>query len=175
MALRLEDFADDPPWVPTQVEFANVSAPDLIADVRVQRLVPHRDPRGELTVLMTSLGGAGGSAPHVYVVRSEPRTIRAWVYHKNQWDRLAYTEGTFRLVLYDLRPGSPTLGRLNVLDVGEHNRVLVTIPPFVVHGVRNLGSRPASFVNMPTLPYDPARPDKSRLPHGHPGIPYVFE
>ena len=173
--LRLEDFADDAPWVPTQQEFADVSVPDLIADVRIRRLVTHRDPRGELTVLMTSLGDEGSSAPHIYLVRTEPRAIRAWVYHKHQSDRLAYVEGTFRLVLYDLRPGSPTHGRLNVLDVGEHNRVLVTIPPFVVHGVQNVGSRPASFVNMPTRRYDPARPDKSRLPHGHPGIPYVFE
>jgi dTDP-4-dehydrorhamnose 3,5-epimerase len=44
----------------------------------------------------------------------------------------------------------------------------------VVHGVQNRGSENAYFINMPTRAYDPAAPDKSRLPANHPGIPYVF-
>ena len=157
------------------MEFADVPLPDLIEGVRVQRLTFHRDPRGELTVLMTAMADESHTAPHVYHVRAEPRSIRAWVYHKRQTDRLAYVDGMFRLVLYDLRPGSPTHGRLNVLDVGAENRVLVTIPPFVIHGLQNRGDQPSTFINMPTKPYDPAWPDKSRIPHGHPGIPYVFD
>jgi dTDP-4-dehydrorhamnose 3,5-epimerase len=50
----------------------------------------------------------------------------------------------------------------------------VFIPPFVVHGVQNLGDQEASFVNMPTQAYNPERPDKSRLPIDHPGIPFKF-
>lgn len=175
MTLRLEDFRDDAPWTPSPGEFAAVPVPDLIEGVRVQRLTSHRDPRGELTVLMTALHDESSVAPHIYHVVAETRSVRAWVYHKRQWDRLAYVDGLFRLVIYDLRPGSPTHGRLNVLDVGADNRVLVTLPPYVIHGLRNLGSRAASFVNMPTRPYDPARPDKSRIPYGHPGIPYAFD
>jgi dTDP-4-dehydrorhamnose 3,5-epimerase len=62
-----------------------------------------------------------------------------------------------------------------VLDVGAENPVLLTIPPLVVHGVQNRGAADVQFVNMPTRAYDPARPDKARLPYGHPGIPYVFD
>jgi dTDP-4-dehydrorhamnose 3,5-epimerase len=173
--LRLEDFVDDTPWTPSATEFADVPLPDIIEGVRVQRLPVHRDLRGELTVLITALTDESLTAPHVYHVRAEPRSIRAWVYHKRQADRLAYVDGRFRLVLYDLRPGSKTHGRLNVMDVGAENRVLVTIPPFVIHGLRNLDDQPSAFVNMPTKPYDPAWPDKSRIPYGHPGIPYVFD
>lgn len=174
MTLRLEDFVDDTPWVPGTEAFGAVSIPDPIDGVRVRRLVGNRDGRGELTVLMTSLDDATAIAPHVYHVVAEPQSIRAWVYHKVQADRLAFFAGSFRLVLYDIRPDSPTHGRLNVLDVGAANRALVTIPPFVIHGVQNRDTRPASFINMPTRPYDPARPDKSRLPYGHPDIPYAF-
>jgi dTDP-4-dehydrorhamnose 3,5-epimerase len=84
-------------------------------------------------------------------------------------------QGSFRVVLYDLRPDSPTYGVLNVLDVGAANKLQLTIPPFVVHAVQNLGDEDAFFVNMPTRAYDPANPDKSRLPKDHPGIPYRFE
>ena len=175
MTLTLDDFVDDTPWTPSAAEFADLSMPDLIAGVRVQRLPSHRDERGELTVLLTSLRDASLATPHAYHVVAESRSIRAWVYHRRQSDRLAYVDGLFRLALYDLRPESPTLGRLNVLDVGAENRVLVTIPPYVIHGLQNRSGRAAYFVNMPTRAYDPSWPDKSRLPYGHPGIPYVFD
>jgi dTDP-4-dehydrorhamnose 3,5-epimerase len=175
MTLTLDDFVDDTPWTPSAAEFADLSMPDPIAGVRVQRLPSHRDERGELTVLLTSLRDASLTTPHAYHVVAEPRSIRAWVYHRRQSDRLAYVDGLFRLALYDLRPESPTLGRMNVLDVGAENRVLVTIPPYVIHGLQNRSGRAAYFVNMPTRAYDPSWPDKSRLPYGHPGIPYVFD
>ena len=72
-------------------------------------------------------------------------------------------------------PRVRTYGTLNVMDLGERNKVLLTIPPNVAHGVHNRGTAAATFVNMPTRAYDPSNPDKSRLPYGHPGIPYVFD
>lgn len=103
------------------------------------------------------------------------RSIRAWVYHRRQSDRLAFTMGKLRVVLYDLRPDSPTFQAVNVIDVGAANKVLLTIPPFVVHTVQNPTDEDTCFVNMPTRAYDPSNPDKSRLAWDHPGIPYTFE
>ena len=102
MPLSLEDFVDDTPWKPSMADGLDISPPDLIAGVRVQRLISHHDERGELTVLLTSLEDTSVAVPHVYHVVAKPRSIRAWVYHRRQSDRLAYVEGTFRLVLYDL-------------------------------------------------------------------------
>lgn len=92
-----------------------------------------------------------------------------------QSDRLAFARGHLRIVLYDLRPQSPTHGAVNVIDVGADNKLQLTIPPFVVHAVQNPTDDDVIFINMPTRAYDPARPDKSRLPKDHPGIPYRFE
>lgn len=83
--------------------------------------------------------------------------------------------GRFRIALYDLRAESVSYRRLNLLDAGEDNRVLLTIPPLVAHCVRNTGTHDAYFVNMPTRAYDPAAPDKARLSISHPGVPYVFD
>ena len=173
--LELDDFTDDKPWVPGGPEFEELRIPDQIAGVALRRLTPMRDGRGDLTVLMTDRLGEAWRTPHVYLVTAAPRSVRAWVYHKRQTDRLAYTMGQFRVVLYDLRPDSATYRQLNVLEVGADNRVLLTIPPFVVHGVQNLGDAPAQFTNMPTRAYDQAHPDKSRVAADHPGIPYRFE
>jgi dTDP-4-dehydrorhamnose 3,5-epimerase len=173
--ISLEDFVDDAPWQPSQADFAEVTIDHQIEGVTLFRLHTHSDGRGDLTVLMSNLNNPSLQPPHVYLVTAAAHSVRAWVYHKRQYDRLAYIQGTIRVVLYDLRPDSKTFGQLNVIDVGADNKVLLTIPPFVVHGVQNRGAQAAQFVNMPTKAYDPAHPDKSRLPKSHPGIPYVFD
>lgn len=173
--LSLEDFTDDKPWQPAQPEFAEVTIDNQIAGVEMRRLTTNADGRGDLTVLMSDRFGERYRTPHVYLVTAAARSIRAWVYHKRQSDRLAYTTGRLRVVLYDLRKDSATYGVLNVIDVGAANKVWLTIPPFVVHAVQNLGDEDTQFVNMPTQAYDPANPDKSRVAVDHPGIPYRFE
>lgn len=173
--VTLDDFAADKPWAPQGPENAEVRIEHQIAGVEMRRLVQTADGRGNLCVLMSDRFGESYRAPHVYLVTAAARSIRAWVYHKRQSDRLAFTTGTLRVVLYDLRPDCPTHGVVNVIEVGAANRILLTIPPLVVHAVQNLTEDDACFVNMPTRAYDPGNPDKSRLPFDHPGIPYRFE
>jgi dTDP-4-dehydrorhamnose 3,5-epimerase len=174
-AVTLEDFVDDKPWVPQGPEFAEVRIENQIAGVELRRLEQKADGRGNLVVLLSDRFGEGYVTPHAYLITAAARSVRAWVIHKRQSDRLAFTRGRVRVVLHDLRPGSPTHGVLNVIDVGAANRVLLTIPPLVVHGVQNLGDEDTVFVNLPTRAYDPSNPDKARLPKDHPGIPYRFE
>ncbi len=119
-------------------------------------------------------GGDMEPIVHVYQVHAEPGSIRGWVYHRWQDDRLAYTEGRFRLALYDLRDDSPSFGKLDVRDLGEDNPMTVRIPAFVAHALKNVGSDRACFVNMPTRAYDPAKPDKARLAYPDPRIPFEF-
>ena len=173
--LGLEDFVDDKPWVPKGTEFVALRIENQIQGVELRRLTTNADGRGDLTVLMSDRLGETYRTPHVYLVTAAARSIRAWVYHKRQSDRLAFTNGRLRIVLYDLRPESPTYQALNVIEAGTENKVLLTIPPFVVHAVQNLGDNDAIFVNMPSRAYDPANPDKSRVAVDHPGIPYRFE
>lgn len=173
--LTLDDFTPDRPWTPAGPEYEEVRIDNQIAGVELRRLEPKADGRGSLVVLMSDRLGESYTTPHVYQVTAAARSIRAWVYHKRQFDRLAYTQGNLRVVLYDLRPDSPTYGVLNVVDVGAANKVMLTIPPFVVHAVQNRGDEDVIFINMPTRAYDPANPDKARVAWDDPRIPYRFE
>ncbi|KIC21526.1 dTDP-4-dehydrorhamnose 3,5-epimerase family protein [Leisingera sp. ANG-Vp] len=172
-APKPEEFVQDKPWTDSGEAAARVPE-DLIEGVLVEPLVLRRDDRGALVELLTTRDAPEVTAPHVYQVFAEPGSVRAWVYHKWQSDRLCYTNGQLRLVLYDIREDSPTFGRLNVVDAGAQNPCRVTIPPYVVHGLANVGDTLASFVNIPTNFYDPANPDKSRLPYPDARIPYSF-
>ncbi|MCA0433434.1 MAG: dTDP-4-dehydrorhamnose 3,5-epimerase family protein [Proteobacteria bacterium] len=174
MTARIADFIAG---APTASLIAKPASPDLgplIHGVTVTALSVGKDGRGQLNELLTERDGPIDPIVHVYQVFAEPGSLRGWVYHKQQDDRLAFTTGAFRVVLFDIREDSPTKGMLNVFQFGEKLRVTLRIPAYVVHGVKNEGTDAASFVNMPTRVYDPANPDKHRLPPDSSLIPYSF-
>ena len=139
--LTLDDFIGDAPWE-TPHEAPDFEIDNLIDGVRIQPLVNARYKAGspyELLTLRPMHGRetAPEAIPHVYRVYAPPGAERGWIYHKRQHDRLTFTEGHFRFVLYDIRSDSPTCGVINELDLGAERPAMLTIPPFVVHGVKN--------------------------------------
>ena len=173
--LKLDDFVADPPFPSAVSGAAQAATPSLIDGIIATPLVANFHAHGSLTELLTTRDGPIEPIVHVYQVGAAPGSIRAWVYHRHQFDRLVFTEGRFEIACYDLRPDSPTHNRLNVFVLGEHEPCLLRIPPYVVHGVRNTGTERATFINIPTNTYDRNAPDKSRLLYGDPRIPYVFK
>jgi dTDP-4-dehydrorhamnose 3,5-epimerase len=133
-----------------------------IDGVTLERLSPNLDDRGALIELLTTRDGPIEPIVHVYQVIAAAGSLRGWVYHKWQQDRLHFTLGDFELQLWDVRPDSLTHGQHMVLRLGAARPCRLTIPPLVAHSVRNLGDTAAGFVNMPTRAYDPANPDKFR-------------
>jgi dTDP-4-dehydrorhamnose 3,5-epimerase len=55
-------------------------------------------------------------------------------YHLHQADYWLVPRGTARVVLHDLRVGSPTEGATLALDIGEEDNRGVFVPPGVAHG-----------------------------------------
>jgi len=171
--LRLEHFTADTP-LQRPAKSVVEQEPEAIDGVSVTSLKVNSDGRGSLSELLTTRGDPIEPIVHVYHVRALAGSIRAWVYHRLQSDRLAFCEGLFEIALYDIRIGSPTMNRLAVFRLGSERPALLRIPPFVIHGVVNIGHDVASFVNMPTQAYNPEDPDKYRLAYGDPRIPHRF-
>jgi dTDP-4-dehydrorhamnose 3,5-epimerase len=134
-----------------------------IDGVVLERLLSNTDERGELIELLTTRDGEIDPIVHVYQVIAAPGSLRGWVYHKWQHDRLLFTLGDLEVQLFDTRQSSRTFKKHMVLRVGTARRCRLTLPPLVAHCVRNLGDMAAAFVNMPTRTYDPANPDKFRF------------
>jgi dTDP-4-dehydrorhamnose 3,5-epimerase len=133
-----------------------------IDGVILDRLRPNTDERGSLIELLTTRDGPIEPIVHVYQVIAAPGSLRGWVYHKWQHDRLHFTLGDLEIQLVDIRRDSPTCGNRMALHVGAARQCRLTIPPLVAHSLRNLGDSAATFLNMPTHPYDPTNPDKFR-------------
>ena len=92
-----------------------------------------------------------------------PELIKAFHWHKRQWDYWDFVQGNARVVLVDLRDQSPTAGSVQVLIVGEHSPRMVAIPPYVAHGYQALDLRDVILTYYVTEPYDPSDPDEGRI------------
>ncbi len=89
-----------------------------------------------------------------YVSQTLAGVVRGPHGHRDQTDCFAFVgPGEFKLYLWDARPDSPTLGHKQVLLAGAANRVLVTVPPGVVHAYQNVGQVPGWVFNAPNRLY----------------------
>ncbi len=143
-----------------------------IHDVVVKPLRAIPDERGWLMEIMradeTEVFQKFGQ---VYVSATYPGVVKAWHYHKRQIDCFACLTGMVKLVLVDMRDGSPTHGAINEFFMGAQNPLLVRVPNLVYHGWKCISPDVALVLNVPTEVYRHDDPDEFRLePHGT--LPY---
>jgi dTDP-4-dehydrorhamnose 3,5-epimerase len=93
-----------------------------------------------------------------------PELIKAFHWHRRQWDYWDIVQGNARVVLVDLREGSPTEGRVQVLMLGENAPRMVAIPPLVAHGYQAVDLHDVILNYYVTEPYDSDDPDEGRIP-----------
>jgi dTDP-4-dehydrorhamnose 3,5-epimerase len=134
--------------------------------VELLELGVNSDSRGDTIELMTTREGEEVNFTHSYQVLAEPGSLRGWIIHTLQADRLYFTQGDFEVELIDLNQDSSTLGNHMILRLGARRPARLTIPRLVAHSVLNKGSEKAAFINMPTRVYDPNDPDKYRFNGG---------
>lgn len=108
----------------------------------------------------------------VYITTVFPGIVKAWHYHKLQTDHFSVVHGTIRLGLFDGREDSPTKGETAEFFIGEHNPILVQIPPLVYHGFKGVGEVEAVVINVPTEVYNYEQPDEFRVDPYENDIPF---
>ena len=111
---------------------------------------------------------------HAIHVTLNPHAVSAWHLHKRQTDHIYAVDGPLEVVIYDDRRDSLTRGRLNVIRLSRYRPEIVQIAPGLWHGIKNLSSEPASFINYFDRPYQHEDPDEWRLPLDTNQIPYRF-
>jgi dTDP-4-dehydrorhamnose 3,5-epimerase len=119
-------------------------------------------PEQPFAQMSRSLAYARGGNP--------PELIKAFHWHKKQWDYWDIVAGNARVVLCDLREGSPTEGRIQVIMLGEHAPRMVAIPPYVAHGYQCVSMQDVILTYYVTEPYDPKDPDEGRIAWNDPRI-----
>ncbi|MCK4417756.1 MAG: dTDP-4-dehydrorhamnose 3,5-epimerase family protein [Candidatus Latescibacteria bacterium] len=144
----------------------------MIEGVKVKKLKVIPDERGRLMEILRSDDEIFQKFGQVYMTTTYPGVIKAWHYHKVQTDNIVVLKGMLKLALYDPREGSSTQGKVDEFFIGEHNPLLIQIPPQVYHGWKCISQQEAIVVNCPTERYNYKEPDEYRLPFDTDQIPY---
>jgi dTDP-4-dehydrorhamnose 3,5-epimerase len=135
------------------------------------RVIP--DERGWLMEILRCDDDLFTKFGQVYLTTAYPGVVKAWHLHKKQTDNFTCIHGSMKVVLYDDRKDSSTYQEINEFDLGVvENPLLLSVPPFVYHGFKALGSETAYFLSVPTEPYNYKKPDEYRLPPDTKEIPY---
>jgi len=137
---------------------------ELIEGVKVKRLEKFADDRGFFMEILRDEDGFLEKFGQASMSLTYPGVIKAFHYHKLQDDVWFFPKGNAQVVLYDLRPDSPTYKKTNVFYMGEHNPIVLLIPKMVAHGYRVLGNEPAIIVYFTTEHYNRENPDEYRIP-----------
>lgn len=101
---------------------------------------------------------------------THPGVIKAFHWHKKQWDLWFVIRGSAQVVLHDMRENSPTYKKTQTIFCGERNPLLIYIPPKVAHGYRVLGNDRVGLLYHTTETYDPTAPDEERIEFDDPEI-----
>lgn len=144
----------------------------MIEGVKTKKLRVIPDERGRLMEIFRSDDEFFKKFGQVYMTTVLPGVVKGWHYHKLQFDNITCLKGMIKLVLYDNREDSPTKGEINEFFIGEHNPMLIHIPPMVLHGLKGISPEEALVLNVPTEPYNYEEPDEFRLSPHAPDIPY---
>jgi len=144
----------------------------MIDGVKTKQLRVIPDERGRLSEILRYDDDIFDKFGQVYMTTAYPGVVKAWHYHSFQTDNFAVVRGMMKIVLFDCRDESPTHEEINEFFIGDHNPMLVQIPPSVYHGFKCISEHEAIVINVPTEPYNAKEPDEYRLdPHDN-QIPY---
>lgn len=148
---------------------------NTIEGVSLKKLTAHFDDRGFFAEIAKFGEETFHDIKQTSYTQTYPGVIKAFHWHKKQWDLWCVVQGSAQVVLYDLREDSSTKGTSMVLYPGEHNLMLIAIPPGVAHGYRVLGSKPLGMFYHVTEAYDPKHPDEERIPFDAPMIGFDWD
>ncbi len=148
---------------------------NLINGVKIKKLKTIPDERGRLMEMLRADDPEFIKFGQVYMTTAYPGVVKAWHYHKKQTDNFVVVKGMMKVVLYDNREDSPTYGEINEFFMGEHNPMLLQIPPLVFHGFKAIGYEEAYVVNITTEVYNYKEPDEFRIDPYINDIPYDWK
>lgn len=134
----------------------------MIDGVKTRRLVCRVDDRGYVMEILRRDDPEFIQFGQAYISTCLPGVVKAWHAHRRQTDNFCVVKGHAKIGLYDDREGSPTRGETMAIVIGEHNPMLITIPPLVWHGQMCVGTEASILVNIPTEPYNAEEPDELR-------------
>jgi dTDP-4-dehydrorhamnose 3,5-epimerase len=150
-----------------------VSGFAVIDGVRIDPLQQLHDERGAIFHMLRADDPVFEAFGEIYFSFVHPGWVKGWHLHTRMTLNYAVPVGQVRLVLYDARTQSATMGQIQEIELGAHAYQRVRVPNGVWNGFLGLGAIDSLVANCATLPHDPA--EMQRMPPNDARIPYRWD
>lgn len=144
----------------------------MIEGVFIEPLKQVIDNRGKVLHMLRSDSKLFKKFGEIYFSLVNTGAVKAWKNHKLSTQIFAVPIGEILLVLYDNRETSKTKGEIQIINIGESNYKLVSIPPLVWYGFKGISKNAALIANCTDMPYDPLESERTDI--NNENIPYVW-
>lgn len=131
-----------------------------IEGLEYRPLITHLDCEGEtIELLRMDWFYSGVNVPQIYSTTCFSGKTKAWHRHLTQTDRMVCISGIICFGFIEEREDDIVSEEV---VVRAERPILITVPPKVWHGFRNISSETAIILNAPDQLYNYARPDMER-------------
>ena len=142
----------------------------MIEGVQIIKKSVISDDRGKILHMLRSDDKNFKKFGEIYFSYVYPKKIKAWHLHKKMTLNYVAAFGEIKLVLYDDRKESKTIGKVQEIFLSNNNHELVSIPPMVWNGFASANDNVAVLANCSDIPHD--KSEIVRLNFNDPKFPY---
>ena len=125
-----------------------------IHGVKITPLKIISDHRGSVMHMMRKDNIVFDKFGEIYFSTVTRNGIKAWHLHKEATLNYVCVRGIVKLVLFDNRNSSLTKGKYQELILSPKNYFLVTIPPNIWNGFKNLDNEESIIANCLNIPHN---------------------
>lgn len=126
----------------------------MIHDVKITPLKIISDKRGKVMHMLREDSEVFQKFGEIYFSTIFKNIIKAWHLHQEATLNYVCIKGKVKLVLFDDREKSSSKGEYQEIIISPSNYSLITIPPNVWNGFKNLDKDESIIANCLTIPHN---------------------
>ena len=127
---------------------------DNIEGIEITKLKIISDHRGSVMHMLRNDSKVFEKFGEIYFSTVTKNGIKAWHLHKEATLNYVCVKGVVKLVLFDDRDLSSTKGKYQEFILSPKNYFLVTIPPNIWNGFKNLDNEESIIANCLNIPHN---------------------
>ena len=126
----------------------------MIHDIKITPLKIISDDRGKVMHMLRKDSAIFDKFGEIYFSTIFKDSVKAWHLHREATLNYTCIKGKVRLVLFDDREKSSTKGKYQEIILSPVSYVLVTIPPNIWNGFKNLDNEESIIANCLTIAHN---------------------
>lgn len=126
----------------------------MIQDIKITPLKILSDNRGSVMHMLRADSKVFKRFGEIYFSTISKNSIKAWHLHKEATLNYVCVRGSVKLVLYDDRASSSTKGKYQEFVLSPKDYFLITIPPNIWNGFKNISDEESIIANCLDIPHN---------------------